>query len=181
MNSLSPVSEKAVELRRAFDQARAVPFSSGKEDQTEDLLAIRVSRDAYAIKVGEITGLATARQIVPIPSPIPELLGLASIRGGLVPVYNLHGLLGYSAQVEQMSWLALCGTENPFALGFSDLEGYLRVPLKQLYPVEKEDAARTQVKEVARTTGAVRAVVSIPLLRETIQGRCRSTSVPKER
>jgi len=147
----------------------------------EDLLAIRVSRDAYAIRVSEISGLATDRKIVAFPSPIPELLGVAGIRGALVPVYSLAMLLGYNAETERTRWLALCGTEDPVALVFSDFEDYVRVPLTQLYAAEQKDVARTHVEHVVRATDMVRAVVSIPLIRKTIQRRCANDSVSKER
>ena len=181
MTSLSPTTTKVEEVRRVFDQARSAPFSSGTEEQTEDLLAIRVSRNAYAIRVSEISGLATDRKIVAFPSPIPELLGVAGIRGALVPVYSLAILLGHNAETEGTRWLALCGTEDPVALVFSDFEGYVRVPLTQLYAAEQEDAARTHAQHVVRATDMVRAVVSIPLVRKTIQRRCGNDGVPKER
>lgn len=181
MTSLLPTTAKAVELRSVFDRERAAPSSSRTEVQTESLLAIRVSRDAYAIRVSEISGLATDRKIVAFPSPISELLGVAGIRGTLVPVYSLAGLLGYGAVAGQVRWLVLCGTEEPFALAFTDFEGYVRIPQEQLYSAEQKDVTRTHVTHVARTTDMVRAVVSIPLFRETIQERCRKYSVQKER
>jgi chemotaxis signal transduction protein len=181
MSVLLTVSEKVAALRRAFDGARAVPFSLGSDQNAENLLAIRVSGDAYAIRVNEIAGLATGRKIVPIPSPIPELLGLAGIRGTLVPAYSLNALLGYGADAGEPPWLALCGAEESFALAFHEFEGYLRTSRKEVYPVEQKDAARMHVKEVIRVTGTVRPVVSVLLLRETIQERCRRHSVPKER
>jgi chemotaxis signal transduction protein len=181
MTSVSPIAAKAAELRSVFDHARAAPFPSGEEEQTEDLLAIRVSRDAYAIRVTEISGLATDRKVVTFPSPVAELLGVAGIRGALVPVYSLAALLGYAVETEQARWLALCGTEETFALAFCDFEGYVRVRTAQLYSAEQNDVARVHVTQVARTTDLVRAVVSIPLLREAIQERCRNNSVPKER
>ena len=164
-----------------FDRERAVPFSSDAEVRTESLLAIRVSRDAYAIRVSEISGLATDRKIVAFPSPISELLGVASIRGTLVSVYGLAALLGYEFEAKQVRWLTLCGTEEPFALAFSDFEGYVRIPQTQLYAAAQKDVRRIPVTHVARTTDIVRAVVSIPLLRETIQKRCLNSSVAKER
>ncbi len=145
MTSISPITAKVAELRGVFDQARAAPFSSGAEEQTENLLAIRVSRDAYAIKVTEISGLATDRKIVAFPSSISELLGVAGIRGVLVPVYSLAALLGYDAEAGQVRWLALCGTEEPFALALGEFEGYMRVPRAQLYSAEQKDVARTHV------------------------------------
>ena len=170
-----------MELRSAFDRERAAPSSSSTEVQTESLLAIRVSRDAYAIRVSEISGLAKDRKIVAFPSPIPELLGVVGIRGSLVPVYCLTGLLGYGSETGQVRWLVLCGTEEPFALAFSEFEGYLRMPRTQLHRAEQKDATRTHMTHVARATDVVRAVMSIPLLRETIQELCRKNSVPKER
>jgi len=178
---LSPITAKAAELRSVFDQARAAPFFSGKEEQTEDLLAIRVSRDAYAIRVSEISGLTTDRKIVAFPSPIPELLGVAGVRGALVPVYSLAMLLGYNAETERTRWFALCGAEDPVALVFSDFEGHVRVPLTELYATEQKDVSRTHVEHVVRATDMVRAVVSISLIRKTVQRRCGNDGVSKER
>lgn len=180
MSALSPVSNKVAEMRRAFDEARATPFSEGAEEQVDNFLAIRISGDAYAIKVSEIAGLSTGRKIVPVPSPIPELLGLAGIRGTLVPAYSLNAVLGYGSNAEPPRWLVLCGTEECFALAFHEFEGYLRIARGELYPVGAKDAARIHVKEVARGPGTVRAVVSIVLLRESIRERCRRNGVRKE-
>ena len=181
MSALAPVSEKVAELRRVFDEAWALPFPESAEEQGDNLLAIRIAGDAYAIKVSEITGLATGRKVVPVPGPIPELLGLAGIRGTLVPVYSLSALLGYGSDGDLPRWLALCGTEECFALAFHEFEGYVRIARQELYLAEQKDAAPTHVKEIARGPLAVRAVVSIALLRESIQERCRRNGVPKER
>jgi chemotaxis signal transduction protein len=181
VTSLSPMAAKLAELRTVFDRTRAAPFRSGAEEQMESLLSISVSRDAYAIKVSEISGLATDRKIVAFPSPISELLGVASIRGALVPVYSLAALLGYGIESGQVRWLALCGTEELFALAFSDFEGYVRISSRQLYSAEQKDVKRKHITQVARATSTVRAVVSIPLIKDAIQERCRNNSVPKER
>jgi purine-binding chemotaxis protein CheW len=164
----SPIAEKLTELRVAFDQARAAPFSSATDEHTEDLLTIRVSRDAYAMKVSEITGLATDKKVVALPSPIPELHGLVGIRGALIPAYSLGALLGYAADGEQRRWLALCGTEDSFALVFSGFEGYVRVPWAELYTAEPNNEARTHIKQMVRTEGIIRGIVSVPSLLEAI-------------
>jgi purine-binding chemotaxis protein CheW len=131
--------------------------------------------------VSEISGLATDRKIVAFPSLIPELLGVAGIRGALVPVYSLAMLLGYSAETERTRWLALYGTEDPIALAFGEFEGYVRVSRAQLYLAEQKNVARTHVQQVVRATDLIRAVVSIPLIRKTIQRRCGNVGVSKER
>jgi chemotaxis signal transduction protein len=177
----SPVMDKAAELRNAFDGARAIPFSSQAVERMESLLGVRVCGDAYAIRVSEISGLANARRIVELPSAIPELLGVAGVRGVLIPVYSLAALLGYNAEAVQGRWLVLCGTEEPVGLAFNDFEGYVMVSSEQVYNAEPNDVARTHAKHVVRTADMVRAVISIPLIRELIQTRCGTKDEAKER
>jgi purine-binding chemotaxis protein CheW len=165
--------DKAAELRSAFDRARAIPFSSHAVERMESLLGIRVCGDAYAIRVSEISGLANARKIVEFPSAVPELLGVAGVRGVLIPVYSLAALLGYNEEVVPGKWLALCGIEEPVGLTFNDFEGHVMVSSEQVYNAEPDDVARTHAKHVVRTAQMVRAVVSISLIRELIQARLR--------
>jgi chemotaxis signal transduction protein len=181
MIDTSLTTTKVLELRNAFDQTYAIPPSSQVIQQIENLLAIRVAGDPYAIRVREISGLANNRKTVALPSPIPELLGVAGIRGGFVPVYSLSALLGYSRDANQARWLALCESEEPVGLAFNDFEGYLRVPLAQVYAAEQRDVAREHVKHVVRAADMVRAVVSIPNTLEMIKRRCDKNRVSKER
>jgi chemotaxis signal transduction protein len=177
---LPHVANKAAQLRHAFDRARAIPFSSQALESIENLLAIRVSGNAFAISLSEISGLATDKKIVAFPSPIPELLGVAAIRGRLVPAYSLAALLGYSASTERGRWLALCGAEELVGLAISEFEGYLRVPVAQIYAPEQQDLLSVHVKHVVRVADTVRAVVSIPLIIGVIQRRCGNASETKE-
>lgn len=181
MIELSPAVNTAAELRSAFDRARAVPQVSQAVEQTEKLLAVRVSGDPYVIRISEISGIAHARKIVALPSAIPEQLGLAGVHGSLVPVYSLAALLGYSAETGPGKWLVLCGTEEPVGLAFNDLEGYLVVPSAQIYAAQSDHLTRRHARHMARTADAVRAVISIPAIREAIQGRCGVQGESKER
>ena len=164
--SAEPRLQSAADLGQAFDAAFAAPPRRPDPDPL-DLLAIRLGQAPYAIRLSEISGLATRRKVVPLPCRTPELLGLAGIRGSLVPVYGLAALLGEESAHEGNRWLLLCGTREPVALAFADLEGYLRVPRSDLLPA---DPARPQVHEVVRGP-TVHAVVSIPAVMETIHER----------
>lgn len=177
---LSPIATKLVELRNVFDRARTLPFSAQAAEQTENLLAICISRVAYAIRVSEIAGLTNDKKIITVPSSIPELLGIAGVRGTLVSVYCLSALLGYNLEEKQTRWLALCGTEEPVGLAFNNFEGYVQVPRVQLHAAKQKDATHKHVTHIAGATGMLRAVISIPLIRETIQKRCSNNSVSKE-
>jgi chemotaxis signal transduction protein len=181
MTGATTTSNRLAELRTEFDRTFSIPPSSQGLEQIDNLLAIRVAGDSYAIRVMEISGLANNRKIVPLPSPIPELLGVASMRGGFLSVYNLEALLGYKPGPDPPRWLALCGSDEPVGLAFREFEGYLRVPLTQIYAPEQRDSAREHVKCVVRTADMVRAVVSIPYLIEMIKKRCYDKSVLKER
>ena len=180
MTGPSAIASKAVELRNAFDRTRAIPSSAQAVEQAEGLLSIRVSGDPYAIRVSEISELVNDRKIVAFPTPIPELLGIAGIRGGLVSVYSLAALLGYGREAGQARWFVLCGAEEPVGLAFSDFEGYFTVPSTQVYATHQMDAACARVKHVLRTADLVCAVVNIPDILELIKRRCDSSRPSKE-
>ena len=172
MSDLAQSTNMAAELRAAFDQTFGLPFLSQGADLREDLLAIRLGGNAYAIKVREISGLANNRKIIALPSAIPELLGVAGIRGELVPVYSLAALMEVNRGSEEDRWLALCGTDEPIGLAFTDFEGYLQVPFADLYAASQENVTQRHVKQVARTGDLVRSLISIPAIVETIRTRC---------
>ena len=181
MTGATTTSSRVAELRSEFDRTFSLPPSSQVAEQIENLLAIRVAGDPYAIRVMEISNLANNRKTVPLPSPIPELLGVASMRGGFLPVYNLEALLGYKAGPHPPRWLALCASDEPVGLAFGEFEGYLRVPLAQIYSAEQKDATRQHVTHLVRAADVVRAVVSIPYLVEMIRKHCDDKHVLKER
>ena len=89
--------EKAVEtLRQAFDRGFASPPADASQ-AFEDVLTIRLGDAPFALRLSEAAGLYADRRIVPFPSPVPEFLGLAGLRGQLVPVYHLGVILGQGA------------------------------------------------------------------------------------
>lgn len=172
-------------LREEFDRSYAVRPVLEWAEQRDTLLAIRVGADRYAIRVREITGLAKNRRVVAFPSPIGELLGVASVRGVLAPVYSLAALLGYThdarEETGETSWLALCGGEERAGLAFAGFEGHFVIPAADVFAATQEDASRGHVKETVRLAGSVRGVISIPSIVETIKRRCAEDRVYKER
>lgn len=94
MNGNTAATDQLAALRRSFDEAFAVPPRL-REEGLEHLLLIRVAGEALALKTLHVTGLVRIGRILPIPSRIPELLGITGIRGTLVPVFDLAALLGF--------------------------------------------------------------------------------------
>jgi purine-binding chemotaxis protein CheW len=172
------LTSRTAELRRAFDRTFAEPPRSIAED-TESLLDIRVGADAYAVRVSELSGLFVDRMIVPMPSPVPELLGLAGLPVGIVPVYTLHGLLGHPPVSDPPRWLIVTGHGQPVGLAFDRLDRYLRLRPSDLSPSSTGTRA-VHIHEAARVTDGVRPVLSIASVLKAIKDR---TGVPgtKER
>jgi chemotaxis signal transduction protein len=179
MNEASVTGNKAAELRQAFDLSFAVPPPQTSQE-IENLLSIRVAGDPYAIRLCEIGGIVTGRKVIAIPAAALDFLGLVGIRGGIVPVFGLASILGYSEPPESLRWMIRCGIDDPVALAFSDFDGYLRLPKSCLYTHEDIYAPRQHVNQVARTETGIRAVISIPLILATIRNRIGHPRPTKE-
>lgn len=165
------MGERAASLRRAFDRA----FAERPQKAVvtlEDLLAVRIATDAYAIRLTEINGLFANRKVVPLPSPSPELLGVVGFRGGIVPVYDLRALLGYP-RAAAPRWLVLASRPDALGLAFDQFEGHLRLPREHIAPADLRDSAPPHVREVARAPDLVRPIVSIASVVEAIKRRVR--------
>lgn len=178
----SAENNTASQLRMAFDSSFALP-PSVDSSQGEDLLAIRVAGDPYAIRLIDIAEIVKERRIVAIPSLTPDLLGLTGIHGGIIPVFGLSSILGYAPDPGSPRWMILCSSEETFALAFSDFEGYLRLPTSALHADENVRATNEQVKyvsQIASTQDGVRAIIDIPLIMATIRNRISPYQPTKE-
>jgi chemotaxis signal transduction protein len=161
------LDDRAAEMRREFDRS----FADAPRAATEapnDLVAIRIGGDPYALRVAEIAGLHVDRSIASVPSQIPELLGIAGFRGSLVPVFDLGALLGYPAATASR-WLAIAaGTSIGFA--FEAFDGHVRVAPEKIVPCAPTEAP-AYVRAIARDGRQVRPIVHLPSLIEAIATR----------
>lgn len=154
----APALTSAAELRHAFDRsfAEALPAS---RPALVDLLAIRVGREPYALRLGEVAALYVDRKVTPVPGGAPALLGIAGFRGAIVPVYDLQLLLGHHADAATR-WLAMAA-DGAAAFAFAGQEGQLRVPPETIVLEQQNAASHRHVREFVRTTDAVRPVVDL--------------------
>ncbi len=167
------MNETTLALRRAFDQSFArVP--SAAEAGTESLLMIRAGEEFCALRMSEIAGLVRDHKIVVVPSPIPELIGIAGLRAGLVPVYNLAALLGHTSTLAPPRWLALCAGAKPIAFAFTELQGYRQIPKTQFY------SEATRANEMVRADDGARIVISLSTLIANIETVCGKVRGSKE-
>ncbi|MBI4559808.1 MAG: chemotaxis protein CheW [Candidatus Hydrogenedentes bacterium] len=169
MATLPNSSNRAEELRRAFDRAFAEPHPT-KDYNTDDLLCVGVSGDPFALRMSETAGLLVDRKIVPLPSSRTEFLGVLGFRGEIVPVYDLGALLGYDER-KAGRWNALVRAENTIALAFGQFEGHAHVARGDIVPAERLGNGPVYIQEVARVGTIIRPIVSIAALLEAINKR----------
>jgi purine-binding chemotaxis protein CheW len=160
---------RAEALRHAFDRSFATAHAVATQAR-DDLLAIRLGDDRYAIRVDGIGGLFADRQVTPLPGPLSELLGIAGLRGALIPVYDLRLLLGYPGGGTPR-WLVLATAGAPLGLAFDHLEGHLHLPRSAITVAARPDAAARHVREVAQTADGARPIVNLPSLLAAITRR----------
>jgi purine-binding chemotaxis protein CheW len=170
----------AAQLRQEFDHAFSLPVQA-EAVRGRHLLAIRVGGYPYALDPAEIAGLQVDRAIVPVPGLLPEWLGLAGIRGGLVPVYSLAALLGYEQPpAAKPRWLALCGSEPLLGLAFDEFERHLNLDPSQIAAADPASIKTKHVRAVAQADLS-RPVISIPSVAAEIARRCATVTVSKEK
>jgi chemotaxis signal transduction protein len=152
------LGDRLRELMEDFDRgfARRVDAS---EQVYEDFLAVRVASDACVLRLSQIAGLFDHRKIVPLPSPVPELLGLASFRAAIVPVYDLCALLGRAREPEPR-WLVLAA-ELPIALGFTELVGHRRLLSSDILKEERGHGLTSHAPEVARGPEGLYPIIDV--------------------
>jgi chemotaxis signal transduction protein len=161
------------QLRRDFDETFAV--LPPVREKYEPIIQIRVGNEVFAVRTGHIAGLAKDRKIVSLPSRIPELLGLAALRGSLIPVFDLAALLGIPAGVGAPSWLLLVRCDTLIGLAFDGFEG-------QQTPqgFSEEQSAGQHVRQLVRMGAVVRSVLDLPSLADSIQKRAGLREPAKE-
>ena len=162
----SGAAGRAAELRLAFDRAFAEPV---RLDTTlkEDLLAVRVDGQAFAIRLSEIGGLFADKKITPVPGSHAALRGIAGFRGAIVPVYDLQILLGHSSAATPR-WLVIAAAA-PVALAFEAFEGQLRVARDAILPQPSRPEFRGFTRELVRTENFVGPIMHLPSILDAIK------------
>jgi len=109
--------------------------------------------------------------VTPLPTGVPELLGLAGFRSTLVPVYDLRALLGYP-RGETPRWMVSTSGDAVVALAFDAFDAHVRVERASL--VADDAPAQRHAPRLARLPGGARPLLSVPSLVQAIEARARS-------
>jgi purine-binding chemotaxis protein CheW len=159
--------ERTAELRRAFDDAFALPPPVAGEAAVEPVLMLTVGGDPYAVRVTEVAGFEKARPLLVLPGATPHLLGLAGLRGRLMPVFSLATVMGYRRE-DAEPWLLIVGRTEPLALAFTGFEGLARLASET---VGDGSRSRTDVplRGHVRVGAGLRGLLDLTAVRDRIQ------------
>lgn len=170
-------TDRVTELREAFDRSFAQAPST-EAAAVENLLAIRVGADPYALRMTEVAGLFADKKVTQLPSSVSELSGIAGFRGAVLPVYDLAMLLGYP-RAASPRWLVVIAV-TPVALAFDSFDGYLNVRDAAIVPEARPEERERHVREVVQTVDFVRPLISLASVLEWIRHRASRDGLEKE-
>jgi chemotaxis signal transduction protein len=162
-------------LRREFDASFAeTAFTRGAA--LIDLLDIRVGGVPYALRTSEIAGIHADRRLTPVPSRLAELIGLFSLRGAVIPVYDLAATLGHPVHARPR-WIAVVSGMTA-GLAFAEFAGHARVEATAIVPREGAPLATRYAASVVDLGERLRPIVSVPSLLSAISSRAAATKEP---
>lgn len=162
-----PADDTVAALRRAFDASFAAAPTVGLAGVV-DLLAIRIAREPYLLRLPDVAALTADRAITRLPGPVPELVGVAGFRGAVVPVFDLRAVLGLGV-TEGPRWLVLVTGPIPLAFAFEAFDGYRRVRADAFS--SPGATAGAHVREIVRIADQLHPVVNVDSIRESISAR----------
>ncbi len=144
-NSSNDLAQRLAELRTAFDQTFTLPAIQPGEDSL-DFALIAAGEHCFALRMSELAGVAVNRKIVPVPGNLRGLLGLSTVEGQLVPVFDLAAALGLPTTRTNPRWLALYRGAELVGLAFEKFHGLIRLHAQGVHPLEftQQQAAYTR-------------------------------------
>ncbi len=171
MSAELPRDDRVSHLRREFDRTFSLPMAK-QRGAPHNFLACRVGNEGLAISLAELTGLQRRGKVVPFRGAVPGLLGVAGIRSRLIPIYQLSALLGLPPSGRPEPWWAVCGDAEPVGLAFDGFEGYVQATAEDVKPrPDAHGPCAAFLREVLATAGAVRPILHLPSLIDSIRTR----------
>ncbi len=161
----------AAALREEFDHAFGRRTGEGAAKPLS-FLRLKAGGESLALAASEAGELVKGRALAALPRARPPLLGLAGLRGVLLPVFSAAALLGRPAAGGQAApgWLVRCGGREPFALAFDEFEGLLTGFPGDLHPLSP-GAGTPHARAVLRTAGLALPLISLESVQAGLRGR----------
>ena len=129
------IPASADELRREFDESFSRPLQPPQE-AGEPFLIASVRGSPIAFHLHGVKGVERTHSCAALPSTHPHFLGLASLRGGVVPLFDIAGLWGERSLHRRASLVVLldAGGGETAGVVVDHLEGYRSLASSSLCP-----------------------------------------------
>jgi chemotaxis signal transduction protein len=148
------------ELKTAFDGAFALPAQPPAVDAPRVLL-LTVGDTPCVVAVEECAGVVPAGAIVRLPSTTSAFRGLTTVRGAVLPVYDLATLLGLEPHPVARPWLLLAAGLHPVAFLAGSVDGYASVPASVSASGVVTAATTSHALNVLTIEGTARRLVAL--------------------
>ena len=150
-------------LKTAFDGTFAVPAQPPAVG-AQRVLLLTVGGTPCVVAVEECAGVVPAGAIVRLPSTMSAFRGLTTVRGAVLPVYDLATLLGLEPHPVARPWLLLAAGLHPVALVADSVDGYASVPASVVVTA----AAASHALNVVTIEGTARRLVALERIVKSI-------------
>lgn len=161
------------ETRRRFDHSFSLPHPPLDND-VEDFLAIRVGGHPYALRATELVRVEPIGRTSVLPGSNSWLVGLAAVRGKLIPVYSLDLILSYQRPAADYKWIAI-GREELLGFAFDSVDGYLRTQRVRIVNASTANQDRAHCRQAFDHDGKLRLIANLPSILTAIREK---TSAP---
>jgi chemotaxis signal transduction protein len=141
-------------------------------------LVVKVAQQEFLLSVGVVREIIHAPLMTSLPRTSPEILGIISLRGEMLPVLDLDRILGLSAPSEHapLRCLILSSARGSFGLLVDDVEEFTHLLPHELGLMTSESLAEEfrVVSSVAMDGELARPVLDIELILSTVFGERKS-------
>ena len=156
-------------MRCGMSEDRATPNahspSAAFSDGLIKLLVFRLGAERFGVPLGAADEVVEAPAIQPLPDAPPGHLGLASLRGELVMVYDARQLLhletGASAANEGAPLLVFRLGGRRLALAVDDVEDTITIDEREIYAAPGADASDRTVLGLVRRGSDLIAMLDV--------------------
>lgn len=125
-----------------------------------ELLLFRLGTDSalgqselFGINVFKIREIVAMPSITPIVGATPHSLGIVNLRGQVIPVFDLPGIVGCKPQTGLNIMLVTEYARSTQAFAVESVEDIVRLDWKQVLSADNSGAGRNMVTSIARLDG----------------------------
>ncbi len=123
-----------------------LPAVAAKDGEIRHFLTFRVADRRYALPAEDISEIIRVPSVARIPQSPKGLMGVANLRGGILPVASSRSLLGQAESVAGQGRAIVMDGASPVALAVDAVEELLQVASASVETRQAELSARSEEK-----------------------------------